>query len=359
MQVFFYFFKKIFVSIDIIVRNIIIYIPDSGKYSKNNRFCQRVAGMIFDNTLKNVIDTAYENEADVFLRMNPPCPEELFSESIRTAVFIPGGFSGGEGKSFYDIRMLGDEDFRKSLIRNNVRRFVVLFSECADKAEYGYREAFGWIGEMRAEITQFIQIVAFFSPASDSFGICGKLFGSTDTVCIGEKTLPEADVFCTASSKAKFYQTALLAEKYAFKKSAVYFNSREEARSFARFLQNRGTRCAYADGSLSREELRENVKKFAEGNVNILVATKAFIPAAYFYPPEKVIFCGVPFSVSHLSGCAAFLKAEKPFVIYCEDDIKRNEKIIASFSEKLSDGEISQLRTARLEEMVKMLNTKA
>ena len=71
------FLRQIFVSIDIIVRNIIIYIPDSGKYSKNNRFCQRVAGMIFDNSLKNVIITAYENETDVFLRMNPPRPQEL------------------------------------------------------------------------------------------------------------------------------------------------------------------------------------------------------------------------------------------------------------------------------------------
>ncbi|MBQ6898946.1 MAG: hypothetical protein IJN70_08185 [Clostridia bacterium] len=315
--------------------------------------------MIFDNSLKNVIITAYENETDVFLRMNPPRPQELAYDNTGTAVFMPGGFPCNESSSFYDIRRLGDEAFRRELSENNVKRLIVLFAECADKAEYGYREAFGWIGEMRAEVTHFIQVVAFFSPASDSFGVCRELFGSGDVICIGEKELPEADAFCTASPKAKFYQTALLAEKYAFKKSAVYFNSREEARSFACFLQNRGTRCAYADGSLSHEELRENVKKFAEGNVNILVATKAAIPVLYFRPPEKAVFCGVPFSLSHLSRCAAFLENEKPFVIYCEEDIKRNKKIIASFSEKLSDGEISQLRTARLEEMVKMLNTKA
>ncbi len=315
--------------------------------------------MIFDNSLKNVIITAYENETDVFLRMNPPCPEELIPDCVKTAVFMPGGFLGGKSNFFYDIRMLGDEDFRKSLTENGIKRFIVLFSECADKSEYGYREAFGWIGEMRAEITHFIQVVALFSPCSDSFENCGKLFGCRNLICIGEKEMPDCDIFMAVSSKAKFYQTAELCEKYAFKKSAVYFNSREEARSFSRFLENRGTRCVYADGSLSPETLRENVLRFGRGEVNILVATKSFIPTAYFYPPEKVFFCGVPFSLSHLSRCAAFLKDEKPFVIYCEEDVKRNEKIIASFSEKLSDGEISEMRITRLEEMVKMLNTEA
>ncbi len=315
--------------------------------------------MIFDDSLKNVIISAYENEADVFLRMNPPCIDMLFFDDVKTVVLMPGLVPDTGNESVYDIRRLGDEDFRKSLAENGVKRLIVLFSECADKSEYGYREAYGWIGEMRAEISHFIQVVAFFSPSSDSFGVCGKLFGSTDTICIGEKALPEADVFCTVSPKAKFYQTALIAEKYAFKKTAVYFNSREEAHSFSRFLEKRGTHCVIADGSVSSAQLRESALKFASGEVNILVATKSYIPAAYFYSPEKVVFCGVPFSASHLWRCAFSLKHEIPFVVYCEDDIKRNEKIIASFSEKLSDGEISQLRNSRLKDMVKMLNTQA
>ncbi len=315
--------------------------------------------MIFDDSLKNVIISAYENEADVFLRMNPPCIDMLLSDKVKTAVLMPGLVPEPGNENVYDIRKLGDEDFRKSLAADGIKRFIVLFSECADKSEYGYRESYGWIGEMRAEISHFIQVVAFFSHACDSFGVCVKLFGSTDTICIGEKALPEADVFCTVSPKAKFYQTALLAEKYAFKKTAVYFNSREEAHSFSRFLEKRGTHCVTADGSMSSAQLRESALKFARGEANILIATKSSIPTAYFYPPGKVVFCGVPFSLSHLSRCAAFLKDEKPFVIYCEDDVKRNEKIIASFSEKLSDGEISEMRIARLEEMVKMLNTQA
>lgn len=314
--------------------------------------------MIFDKTLKNVIDTAYENETDVFLRMNPPCPEELIFDNIKTAVFMPGGFLKGESTSFYDIRKLGDEDFRKGLIESGVKRFVVLFAECADKSEYGYREAFGWIGEMRAETTCFFQVVAFFAPCSDSFEICGNLFNSKDFICLGEKESLGFDVFQAVSPKAKFYQTACLAEKYAFKRSVVYFNSREEARSFARFLENRGTRCVYVDGSVSTDLLKDEIHKFNNGEINILVATKSYIPTAYFCSPEKVFFSGVPFSVSHLSRCAYPLKNEKPFVVYCEEDIKRNEKIIASFSERLSDGEISKMRISRLSEMVKMLKIK-
>ncbi len=358
MQVFFCFFKKIFLSIDIIVRNIIIYNTNCGKYSKNNRFCQRVAGMIFDDSLKNVIASAYENETDVFLRMNPPCKDELISEGVRTAVLMPGGFLNDKSDGFYDIRCLGDEDFRKRLISDRVKRLVVLFAECADKSEYGYREAFGWIGEMRAEGRSFFQVVAYLSPCSDSVETVNAVFGCSNSICIGERILPDADVFRTVPPKAKFLQTAELCEKYAFKRSVVYFNSREEAGSFVRFLEGRGTRCAYADGALLPEEMKENILKFASGEINILAATKSYVPTSYFYPPEKVIFCGVPFSHTHLSRCAFTLEGEKPFIIYCEDDVKRNEKIIASFSQRLSDEEIFSMRISRLNDMVKTINIK-
>lgn len=314
--------------------------------------------MIFDSSVKNVIISAYENETDVFLRMKPPCPHELFFDGIGTAVFMPGSFLCEENSLFYDIRQLADEDFRERLYEDNIKRLVVLFAECADKSEYGYREAFGWIGEMRAERTDYIQIVAFLSPSSDSSQVCGELFGCKDFICLGESKTSEFDVFRATSSKAKFYQTAALAEKYAFRRSAVYFNSREEAGSFRRFLEKRGTRCVYADGAQSREELKENVLKFASGEINILVATKSYIPTSYFYPPERVIFCGVPFSVSHFYRCIFPLKKEMPFVVYCSEDITRNEKIIASFSEKLADGEIASERLSRLHDMVKMLNIK-
>ncbi len=314
--------------------------------------------MIFDLAVKNVIISAYESETDVFLRMNPPDKDELFFDNVKTAVFMPGGFVNGENTLFYDIRKLGDEAFRKSLTKNNVKRFVVFFCECADKSEYGYREAFGWIGEMRAETTDFFQVVAFFSPGSDSFRICGKLFSSKDFICLGGKEMPDFNVFQAVSPKAKFYQTANLTEKYAFKRSAVYFNSREEARSFARFLENRGTRCVYVDGAESPDSKKDDICKFNSGEINILVATKSYIPTACFYPPEKVFFCGVPFSISHLARCACSLKNERPFVVYCEEDIKRNKKIIASFSERLCDGEISEMRISRLDKMYKMLTVK-
>ena len=314
--------------------------------------------MIFDSSVKNVIDSAYENKTDVFLRMNPPEPLLLISDFSDTAVFLPGSFYTGDEPCFYDIRRLGDEDFRKSLLESKIRRIVTLFSECADKSEYGYRESFGWIGEMRAEAARFIQIVAFLSPCSDSLGICAGLFGSPDVVVLGEKAEPDFNAFKAVSEKAKFYQTAELVERYAYGRSVVYFNSREEALSFSRFLCKRGTACSCIDGATSGEELKNKLTAFYNGSVNILVATKSYIPSSLFYPPERVFFCGAPFSLSHIARCGCALKSEKPFVVYCEDDVKRNEKIIASFSEKLADGEISGIRIARLNEMCKMLNIK-
>ncbi len=310
--------------------------------------------MIFNSSVKNVIISAYENETDVFLRTPLPSVGELFIDDVKSAVFMPGDFYSDGKADFYDIRQLGDEEFRKNLRDSNVRRIVVLFSECADKSEYGYREAFGWVGEMRAEAVCFIQVVAFFSPCSDSYEACRSLFLCKDVICLGEKEQPVFDVFRAVSSKAKFYQTAQLVEKYAFRRSAVYFNSREEARCFSAFLMKRGTRCAYVDGSVPFASQKGDILRFFTGEVNILVATKSYIPTSYFYPPEKVFFCGMPFSPSHLLRCANTLRGEQPFIVYCEDDIKRNEKIIASFSERLCDGEISEMRIGRLKEMCKM-----
>ena len=118
---------------------------------------------------------------------------------------------------------------------------------------YDLNVVFGWIGEMRAEGRSFFQVVAYLSPCSDSVETVSAVFGCSNLICIGERILPDADVFRAVSPKTKFLQTAELCEKYAFKRSVVYFNSREEAGSFAKFLEGRGTRCAYIDGALSPE----------------------------------------------------------------------------------------------------------
>ena len=146
-----------------------------GKYSKNDRFCQRVQHMKYDISVKNVINEALKNEKDVFFRGLPDNIRKPFSDEVKTVVFMPGAFCCDEdcdfcdiknpprdfselcrNTVFADIRFMGNEDFRAALTEYGFSRIAVMFPECADYSEYGYRAAFSWIGEYRAERSDFV-----------------------------------------------------------------------------------------------------------------------------------------------------------------------------------------------------------
>ncbi len=330
--------------------------------------------MKFDSSVKNVITAAYQSERDVFLKVEMPDLKELSFDTVKTVVFIPGAFYGDDSfffsdirKSpsdyhgllspdilFCDIRFLAEESFRQYLTDNLYRRFMVIFAECADKTEYGYRQSYGWIGEYKAEISHFCQTVAFFTAMSDSMELCNALFSCNRPVFIGNDADSEINCFETASPREKFFYTAINAEKYAYHRVCIYFNSRGEAVDFYAYMNNRGTACVYIDGSKPFAERKDSILGFSESEPNILIATKAYIPTSLFYPPEKVIFCGVPFSESHYCRCKT---SADIFLIYCEEDFRRNEKIIKSFSHCLEDEGILHNRLKRLNDMKKILKS--
>ena len=375
MQVFFCFFQKIHLIIDNIVTYIILCKQAFGKYSKNDRFCQRVQHMKYDISVKNVISEALKSERDVFFRGLPDdirCP---FSDEIKTVVFMPGAFCSDICSEFCDIRIsprdfsglkrdivfadirfMGNDDFRRALTEYGFFRIAIIFPECCDSAEYGYRAAFSWIGEYRAERSDFVQLVGFVTPSYKDARMLKEMYASENSVILGFEKSPEFSVFETVSSSAKFYAAAAFAEKYIGTKSVIFLNSREEAHQFVRFLRKRRTDCVLIDGSVTVSQMKESLNEFNSGGTDILVATKAFIPSSLFYPAERVIFCGVPFSFSYLHRCILPSQTGKAVVIYSRDDIVRNEKIISSFGDALSDKAITEKRLKCLENMKNMLS---
>lgn len=333
--------------------------------------------MRFDFSVARLITDAYKAQTDIYLRMPVSFEKEIASDGIKTLILLSGAFfTEGEmpfscyGEKtdciffenapdvlFADVRFMINSSFRDFITKNNYRRIVPVFSECALIGEYGYREAYSWIGEYRAEISHFCQVVPLFSSCIDNMEDFRKVFASDECVVIGEKTDISFNVFKTGSAKGKFYHTAAEAEKYAFRKITVFFNSRTELKAFGRFLDKRGTSYISVDGSISPNEYSLRLKKFSEGEVNILLATKSFIPSSLFCSSEIVILCGVPFTLSYIERITPVNTDTAVKIIYCEEDYRRNDRIIRSLSEALGNEDVYKKGAMHLSEIKKLLDT--
>lgn len=334
--------------------------------------------MLYDELIKNLISQAYPAGKDVFFCGVPSDIRTAFDDGIKTLFLLPGAFffPGEDDFSdvkcapvafdslkchhtvFADIRFMADEAFRRALAEYGFARIALLFPECADIAQYGYRQSYSWVGEYRAERKDFVQIAGFISPYYRNTESLGAYFGGQEAFIVGDDTEElKFSSFEAVSSSAKLYAAAASAEKYAFDRTVIYFNSRQEAGSFRGLLAARGTESLYFDGTLTKDERHNTLTEFMLGDKNLLIATKSYIPSSFFCPPDRVIFCGVPFSASHLYRASCACTKHVPTVIYCEDDFVRNEKIISSFSDALGNTEISEKRLQGLENIKNLLKS--
>lgn len=321
--------------------------------------------MIFDNSIKNLVTAAFESEKDVFLRMAFPDIAMLSDEQIPSVCFLQSVFCANDifeeisnlsgvfrykRSSFLlaDVRLLREASFRNLLRKERIRRIIIPFGECALSGEYVYRESMSLIGEFREETPYFCQVAAFLPPCPFSSEELLIAFGCDDAVSVGENEDIPFVPFRTGSVSAKFYYTASEAEKYAYKKVCVFFNSRGEAREFAAFLNKRGTPFCYIDGECDTFSRRQILDSFFSSDVNIILATRSILPDMLFYHTDISIFCGVPFSVSHIFRCAAASREKKLLIIYCENDFERNDRISHSLSVITDNEEIYEKRQQSL-----------
>ncbi len=331
--------------------------------------------MRYDSDIKALVSAAFYSEHDVFLRLTLSDINELDGSGVKTAVFLPGNFFGREELMFSDvnkelpsdaymsersflvsdIRFLNNPLFKEYLSLCGFRRFVLIFAECADSGEYGYRKSCFNLSEIKSESESFIQLVAFFSPVKSELDSFTHFFGCENAVYAGQITETDIRVTEAPSQSAKFFRIASEAEKYAGKKVCIFFNSRSEARDFAVFLNNRGTPRAVIDGSVSYEDRKRILGEFERGEFQILLATKSIITETPFMKADKCLFCGVPFSESHLSRCSGLVKDGFVHIIFCKDDFVRNSRIIGSFSQITGDSSAYEKRMKSLSEIKVLL----
>ncbi len=334
--------------------------------------------MIFDAGIKNLISAAYSENYDIFLNMQFPSLEDIVLDNAKSLVLLPGSFGGfapmpysdfrnGRTEDFReidslltvaDVRYMSDEGFRNMLTRSGCTRIVIPFAECADSGEYGYREAYSWVGEYKAETTGFCQTVAFISSSYDGAETLARSFDCTNVIKVGKNTFVEPRIYKVQSPVARFFAAASEAEKYPFEKICIFFNSRLEARQFGSFLYKRRTPYFLLDGSVTTDERRRIFRSISADGKGIVLATKSLLPDAVYYGFSKCIFIGVPYSFSHLERCAFAARGARPLIIYCDSDYERNGKILLSFAELTGDKNIYTKRQQSLFEIKNYLESR-
>ena len=255
-----------------------------------------------------------------------------------------------------DVRLLGDAAFRQWCAEAKIGRILVPFAELADPAEYGGRSAYGWIGELRAELTRSVSVTALFSEPLPDYGPFLSRFGSPGCTVIDASAAPSVFAYETADVRKKYAYTLALAEKRATRRTAVFFTDRREAEEFQRFLHRQGKRALSLNGGMTVTEQKAALDAFTKGD-GMLIATKSAIPYALFYRADEAIFCGVPYSASLTVRCASFAAEGELTCCFCPDDFQTDVNIIRHFADLLPEEEREPYLAARLEALLKVKRT--
>ncbi len=237
-----------------------------------------------------------------------------------------------------DVRLLGDAAFRAYCADAAIGHILVPFAELADLCEYGGRNAYGWIGEFRAELPFEIRVTALFSEPLPDYGPFLARFASPGCTVIDASVAPSVFAYEAADIRKKYACALALAEKRALRCAAVFFTDRREAEEFLRFLRRRGKNGLYLNGGMPAAEQKAALDAFGRGE-GLLVATKSAIPYAPFYRADDAIFCGVPYSASLMARCASFSAEGELTCCFCPDDFKTDRNILRHFADGLPEEE--------------------
>lgn len=311
---------------------------------------------IKSDLIKELSRSCAENGEDLYITADIlPCFSELVNtfsvKNSNTAVLLPGAFRHGEGTVCFDrspvftssvghvspgqaavadVRLLGNAEFRRFLSENGFNNFILPFAECADPLNYGYRQSFGWLAEMRAETEKPLHITALFSPGVDAPEEYREVFGSAKATVGLSYTMPEIFGVLCDGEKERNALALSGAVKNVSDRSVILFSTRREAESFYSFALRRGISAGLITGLNSPDEITAVTGKFERYGLRILVATKSLVPSAPFFKADRVIYCGMPYSPDHASRCAALSRDNSLCCYYARTDVEQALAIINS-----------------------------
>lgn len=254
----------------------------------------------------------------------------------RTLVLTPGRpFNRmSETVIYADIGVSSHENFSDFLVSERITEILLPFYECADVNEYGYKASYLNIAEIRASIEKRVHITGISPNTAENEKIF-SLLGSDKFIQVGTKNDTLFTGIKTVSDKSKYHYTASECEKSPFRKTVVMFSTRRQAEEFSLFLYKRRTPFTMLHGGVDKIRSKDALRSFLTGEVNILLTTKFIIPSYTLIYADKLIYCGLPYSLSHARRCLSLAKNRKMDCIFSEEDILLTEKLISSFAKEL------------------------
>ena len=254
---------------------------------------------------------------------------------------------------FMDVRELFNEDTAVFIQSTGCTNMILPFYECADTAEYGYKMAYGCISDLRSLLPRTIHITGISRGDHLSPSVFEAL-GTADYILAGEEYRNLVSAYCAVSHSAAMYSVADQCEKYPLKKIIVECTTRSYAESLNAFLFRRNTGAVLFHGGRTKEQNSKALEAFTCSDSNILIATKSLVPSYPFVHADKVLYFGLPYSVSHADRCASLGSDGRLTCIYSEEDIQMNKRIVKSFQDTLGidDPEFAKTKEIMQQELL-------
>ena len=281
-------------------------------------------------------------------------PGAVFSASTPEAVAHVSDALGNADIAYMDIRELLNDNAAEWIRRMRFTQWVLPFYECADITEYGYKTAYIAVSDLRSLLPFPVQITAVSMGDHLGPGVFEPL-GTTDYILTGEDVGNKISGCRASDERNALYLTADQCAKYPLKTVIVQCTTRSSAETLQAFLQRRNVNAALFHGGKTAEQNALALADFTGGRTQLLIATKSLIPSYPFVQADKVIYFGLPYSLSHAQRCATLSTDCRLTCIWCDADIERNRTLTASFLQTLgiNDAQI----TLRKEEMQNELLT--
>lgn len=225
---------------------------------------------------------------------------------------------------FADVRLFSEDRFWRFAEHINFSRIFVLFADCANLYEYGYRQSFSLTGEYRASQKQYIHLTAFFNQMYENAEDFTSRFYTQKLISVN--TLPQklpAEFVEKGNQREKYIFLASSLKNEPLEKTAVVFATRRALYEFISHLKKPIDELSIAHGGMSVADFGKSLNDFYSGKTKILLATKAVFSSSVFIGCDKVYYCSLPFSVANLYSVYSLLKNRdsKVSCVYCNEDV--------------------------------------
>ncbi|MBQ7638211.1 MAG: hypothetical protein IJS90_04860 [Clostridia bacterium] len=261
-----------------------------------------------------------------------------------------------ENVIYADVGEAADEAFAERLKKDRVTEILLPFYECADVLEYGYRTSYSFLGDLRASSDLRFHITGVSPNETADDGVY-SLLGSKKFIVAGQKIESVFTGVKASDDEEKCGIVLSQCVKSPFMKTIVLFSTRRQADEFSLKLYKRGVKCAVAHGGTAKEQAKLSLESFLSGETSILLSTKYLIPSCGVIKADRLIYCGLPYGVSHAKRCICLSKSGRMDVVFCEDDIALAQSLTASYAEALGidDPGFTEKRKSMLDEFLNAL----